>query len=278
MNPATLVNTARYPLAALEGSAGAALMESCRQRMGADGVCRLPAFLSGAGLEILRREARALREHAHHSEVHYTPWYAKPDPSLPEDDPRAASLQFSVGYVGRDRLPAAGAIETLFAWEPLLALVRAALGSGAIHRFDDSLGSLNVTVMRRGEELGWHFDACEAVVSVLLEAAEVGGRFEYVPPLTGSEEDVRAGVARVLRGDGNEAHAVPMEPGDFVLFLRPPLPAPGHAGRGGTRTPDAPHELRRCEGAPRRHPVQCGPLRAGRSPSSPILTPRNSRQ
>ena len=218
MDPLTLVDAARYPLHALQGSAAAALMESCRRRMREEGVCRLPGFLSGAGLEILRREARALRVHAHHSEVYYTPWYAKPDPNLPEDDPRAAALEFSVGYVGRDRLPADGAIETLFGWEPLLALVQAALGSGSIYRFDDSLGSLNVTVMGQGEALGWHFDACEAVVSVLLEAAEGGGRFEYVTPLIGTEEEVRTGVARVLHGDGNEAVEVPMESGDLVLF------------------------------------------------------------
>jgi len=214
----TLVDTARYPLHGLQGSAGVALMESCRRRMCTEGVCRLPAFLSSGGLETLRREARTLRGHAHHSEVYYTPWYAKPDSSLPEDDPRAVALGFAVGYVGRDRLPAAGAIQTLFGWEPLLALVQAALGSESIYRFDDSLGSLNVTVMGRGEALGWHFDACEAVASVLLEAAEAGGSFEYVPPLLGTEEEVRAGVARVLRDDGEDAVKVPMEPGDFVLF------------------------------------------------------------
>ena len=218
MDPLTLIDTARYPLHALQGSAATALMESCRRRMREEGVCRLPGFLSGAGLEILRREARALRVHAHHSEVYYTPWYAKPDPCLPEDDPRAAALEFSVGYVGRDRLSADGAIETFFGWEPLLALVQAALGSGSVYRFDDSLGSLNITVMGRGEALGWHFDACEAVASVLLETAEKGGRFEYVQPFIGTEKEVRTEVARVLRDDEKAAVEVPMEPGDFVLF------------------------------------------------------------
>ena len=218
MDPLTLVDTPRYPLHALQGSAGAALMESCRRRMREEGVCRLAAFLSSAGLGILRREALALRGRAHHSDVYHTPWYAEPDSSLPEDDPRAAALEFAVGYVGRDRLPAAGAIETLFGSEPLLALVQAMLGSGSIFRFDDSLGSLNVTVMGRGESLGWHFDACEAVASVLLESAEEGGGFEYIPPFTGTEEEVRVRVARVLRGDGSEAIEVPMKPGDFVLF------------------------------------------------------------
>ena len=218
MDPGILIDTVRYPLHALDARVGAALLESCRRRMRDEGVCRLPAFLSAEGLDALRHEARALRGHAHHSEVRYTPWYAEPDRSLPADDPRAAALAFAVGYVGRDRLPPRGAIETLFGWEPLLALVQAALGSRSIFRFDDSLGSLNVTVMGRGERLGWHFDACEAVVSVLLEAGEAGGRFEYVPPFTGTDEQVRSAVARVLHGGEDQGIEVPMSPGDFVLF------------------------------------------------------------
>jgi len=218
MNPETLVDIHRYPLHTLRDEDGTALAESCRKRMREEGVCRLPGFLSATGLDVLRREARGLRGRAHHSRVRYTPWYSAPDPDLPAGDPRAAALDFAVGYVGRDHIPARGGIETLFGWQPLLDLVRAALASDSIYRFDDSLGSLNVTVMSRGESLGWHFDACEAVVSVLLEAGEAGGRFEYVPPFRGSEEEIRAAVARVLHGDSEEAVEVSMEPGDFILF------------------------------------------------------------
>ena len=218
MSPGALVATGRYPLHTLDQEAGAALLESCRRQMNATGVCRLCSFLSEAGLEALRREARALSAHAHHSERYFTPYYRKPDPCLPADDPRAAALRFAVGYVGRDRLRLRAAIETLFGWEPMRALVEAALDSGPIHRFDDSLGSLNVTVMRSGETLAWHFDACEAVVSVPLQASERGGRFEYLRPFAGSETEIRARISRVLHGDVREAIEVPMEPGDFVLF------------------------------------------------------------
>ena len=218
MDPMTLTDTGHYPLHALEGEAGRRLLDACRRQMQAEGVCRLPAFLSEAGLDALRGEARALRGHAHHSAHRYTPWYAAPDPGLPAGDPRSSALPFRVGYVGRDRLPRAGVVETLFGWEPLLTLVRSTLGSQSIFHFDDSLGSLNVTVMGRGETLGWHFDACEAVASLLLEAAEEGGRFEYLPPFCGTEEEIRGDVARVLRGDGRAALEVPMAPGDFVLF------------------------------------------------------------
>ena len=218
MHASTLIATERYPLHDLDGAAGAALAETCRRRMRSTGLCRLPAFLSGAGLAALRDEARAVREHVHHSERYYTPYYREPDPSLPAGDPRASALRFAVGYVGRDRLRPDGAIETLFAWNPLLALVREALGAGPLYRFDDSLGSLNVTAMRPGDALGWHFDACEAVASLLLDACEGGGRFEYLRPFAGPEEARRARVSKVLRGGADDAIEVPMAPGDFVLF------------------------------------------------------------
>ena len=218
MQASTLVATERYPLHDLDGVAGTALVERCRHQMRSTGVCRLPAFLSAAGLSALRREAHAVREHSHHSERYYTPYYREPDPSLPAGDPRAAALRFAVGYVGRDHLRPGGAIETLFSSEALLALVRETLEVGPVYRFDDSLGSLNVTTMRSGDALGWHFDACEAVVSLLLDACEGGGRFEYRRPFAGAEEALRAQVSEVLRGEAGEAIGVTMEPGDFVLF------------------------------------------------------------
>ena len=218
MDVSTLIASERYPLHDLGGAAGTALAETCRRQMRSTGVCRLPAFLSGSGLAALRGEARAARQHAHHSERYYTPYYQEPDPNRPADDPRAQALRFAVGYVGRDRLRPDGAIEALFAWNPLLTLVRGALDAGPLYRFDDSLGSLNVTAMRPGDALGWHFDACEAVASLLLDPCEGGGRFEYLRPFAGSEEARRARVSEVLRDGADEAIEVPMAPGDFVLF------------------------------------------------------------
>lgn len=218
MDSNSLIDLARYALDDLDSEHGQTLVATCQRQMASTGCCRLPGFLSELGLSQIGAEARALMSQAHHSDRQFTPYYRQPDRSLPDDDPRACTVRFAVGYVGRDKLSRDDAIESLFAWDALLNLVAATLERGAIHRFDDSLGSLNVTVMRAGEELGWHVDACEAVASILLESAEEGGLFEYIPPFEGSPEAVRRQVSNVLGGDQRGAVGVAMSPGDLVLF------------------------------------------------------------
>ena len=215
---AALVNLERYAIDGLDTDRSRALIEDCREQMHAMGCCRLPGFLSASGLGAIRQEARAVVDYAHHSDRQLTPYYREPDPELPSTDPRASPVRFAVGYVARDRLPSEGYIHSLFAWDVLLTLVGAILNRVPIHRFDDTLGSLNVTVMRSGQELGWHFDACEAVASVLLEEAVQGGTFQYIPPFLGSQIQRREQVSAVLDGDQSDALEVAMEPGDFLLI------------------------------------------------------------
>ena len=218
MHPASLVDLDRYPLEELGARKGQALISACQREMASTGCCRLPGFLNPSGLSDIRHEAKGLEHRAHHSNRELTPYYREPDGSLPDDDPRALAVRFSVGYVARDSLSENGVIKSLFAWDGLLALVAATLNRGAIHRFDDSLGSLNITVMHAEEELGWHFDACEAVGSVSLESAQRGGQFEFIPPFEGSAEQNRRHVSKVLHGDWRDAVEVAMDPRDFVLF------------------------------------------------------------
>lgn len=218
LKPVSLVNLERYALNDLATQQGQRVLANGREEMRRTGCFRLPGFLSPTGLRDITQEARAASNHAHHSDRRFTPYYREPDLGFPASDPRASAVRFAVGYVARDRLPTNGLIQSLFAWDGLLRLVSAILDRGPIHRFDDTLGSLNVTVMLRGEELGWHFDACEAVVSVLLEEAAQGGQFQYIPPFAGTQSERLEQVSAVLNGDHSDAREVAMMPGDFVLF------------------------------------------------------------
>ena len=38
-----------------------------------------------------------------------------------------------------------------------------------------------LTVLGAGDELGWHFDANDGVVSLMLQEAGAGGAFEFAP-------------------------------------------------------------------------------------------------
>jgi len=79
-----------------------------------------------------------------------------------------------------------------------------------------------MTVCRDGDELGWHYDPNDGVVSLLLQAAEQGGGFEFVPDLRGDlRGDDAAATAReldVLDGDGPDILRPRQEPGTLSLF------------------------------------------------------------
>ena len=41
--------------------------------------------------------------------------------------------------------------------------------------------ALMVKAQAHGDNVGWHFDGCESVVSIMLQRADEGGAFEYAP-------------------------------------------------------------------------------------------------
>ena len=68
-----------------------------------------------------------------------------------------------------------------------------------------------------GGEHGWHFDESEFTVTLMLQAPETGGAFEYVPQIRGraDEKDI---VGRVLDGDRNGVVELPFTAGTLLIF------------------------------------------------------------
>jgi hypothetical protein len=86
---------------------------------------------------------------------------------------------------------------------------------------------MNLAVMRDGDQLGWHFDQTDFVVSLAIQSSDGGGHFENVQRLRWTDEAGAAGhiderydeVAAVLAGETDErVTTVPMEPGTLMLF------------------------------------------------------------
>ena len=76
-----------------------------------------------------------------------------------------------------------------------------------------------VNVGRPETCFNWHFDTNEFTITMLLNAAESGGHFEYVPNLRTAEGECYADVSKVLEGDSSRVIRLDLEPGDLQLFL-----------------------------------------------------------
>lgn len=213
-----IVDLDTYPIGELASRRSRSLVDDARRQLAENGAFHLPGFLNDDGLRRCLAEAQSLEARAHFSDHRLTPYYQPPDIRLPAGDPKAMALKFAVGYVSRENIPAASPFRALFEGDAFLDFLRAALPDEPLYRYSEPRGSLNVTVMGDGDELGWHFDACELVASILFRDSVGGGEFDYVPNLCSPGNDNEAGIADVVLGNHTDVRTASLVPGDLLLF------------------------------------------------------------
>ena len=213
-----LVDQARYPVAELDQPAGRALVERCRSQLADVGACELPGFLTAGAVDALAAEAATLAPLAHRSRVEGTCYLDFPDESFPEGHPRRVLGPNATGAVPYDRFPPESGIRALYEWDTLRAFVAACLDKARLYPYADPLGALNLAVMEAGDELAWHFDQTDFVVSLALVPATVGGDFEFAPRVRAADDEQYERVGRVLHGDEGPVRRLPMTPGTLLLF------------------------------------------------------------
>ncbi|MGI9304512.1 MAG: HalD/BesD family halogenase [Gammaproteobacteria bacterium] len=215
---AALVNLARYPIADLDQPAGKQLLAECRQHMAESGACGLPEFVTPQATEIMREEANAVTHRAYFCHSTHNTYLEPDDPSFPADHPRRIRHQTDVGSVAYDHIPADATLRRLYHWDPLRDFIAAVLGYEQLHRFADPLGALSINVFTEGGAHGWHFDESEFTTTLMLQAAERGGHFEYAPHIRDADNENYDAVARVLAGDTSNVKRLSFEPGTLLIF------------------------------------------------------------
>ena len=83
---------------------------------------------------------------------------------------------------------------------------------------DDPLARGNVMEYRRGEALNWHFDRARYTTTLLIQAAEEGGEFQYCTELRADGQPNYDEVGRVLRGQTNRIQVNPLTAGTLNVF------------------------------------------------------------
>jgi hypothetical protein len=123
-------------------------------------------------------ECEALAPLGYFSQVSGTPYIEAPDTSYPEGHPRRIAEPTSLTAVAYDLFPNDSSIRGLYQWDPLMDFIAALLGRSPLHRYADPFGALNLAVMNDGDELHWHFDQTDFVVSIAIQSSDEGGDFE----------------------------------------------------------------------------------------------------
>lgn len=187
-------------------------------QMAATGACEIPAFVRPDALAAFIDDARTIAPLAHRSGGLGTVYLGFPDESFPLEHPKQWLGQYDVGAVAYDLFPPESPMRRLYEWPDLTRFVAAILGLDEIYPYADPLGALNLAVMTDGDQLQWHFDQTDFVVSLAIQDADVGGDFEVVPQIRSGDDERYDDVARVLAGDHERVVTLPMTPGTLLVF------------------------------------------------------------
>jgi hypothetical protein len=194
------------------------VVDAGRKQLADTGACEIPGFVRAEALPAFVEDAHRLAPLAHGSGGLGTVYLGFPDESFPVDHPRQWLGNYGVGAVAYDLFPEESVIRRLYEWDSLMALVAALLGLDRIHRYADPMGALNLAVMRAGDELQWHFDQTDFVVSLAIQDAERGGDFEVAPQIRSGEDERYDDVAHVLAGERDQVVTLEMTPGTLLVF------------------------------------------------------------
>jgi len=190
-----------------------ALAEHALRQMRTEGVCVLPHFLTSHAVGAMVKECDHLAPLAHRSTPRRNPYLTRA--SHNDASTSATVLYDSLEVLAYDQFPESSPLRRLYESDDLLQFVRRCLGLEVLYRYADPFGALNVSIMRDGDVLDWHFDMTDFVVSIALQEADSGGEFEHSPDI---REDGEPAIASLLAGDRTRVRVEPMMPGTLMLF------------------------------------------------------------
>jgi hypothetical protein len=216
---AEIVDLDRYPIDRLGDPAGSALVERAREELRAVGACDLRGFLRPEVTAAAVESALSVRGKAFRTEqTHDIEFSGRAPESLAPDDPRRTRIRSGKEGTALDDIPADSPVRALYESDELLRFIGAALEIDPVFRSEDPLGALNYMYYERGDELGWHFDGADFVVTLLLQAPESGGTFEFAPMLRSEDDRNDDGVRALLAGEREAIRTMSGEPGTLALF------------------------------------------------------------
>jgi hypothetical protein len=193
------------------------MVANAKSELAEHGMFNLPGFLkpaaqSAAVAELAPRFAADAFTHARKHNI----YFRKEVPELAPDHPALTLFETINKTLCGDQI--GGSIKALYEWQPFATFLAATMDKPALFTMDDPLARVNAMQYGKGEGLNWHFDRSEFTTTLLLQAPEKGGAFEYRTDLRSAEDANYDGVARLLTGQDPDLQSITLEPGTLNVF------------------------------------------------------------
>lgn len=213
-----LLDLDRYPIDQPTSAEYLRLTLACQEQMATNGMFNLHGFVRRAAILRAAEELQPLCErssftHARRHNVYFSEDVAE----LPPDHGALAKMETVHHTLCDDQLQNT-IVREIYEFVPLPLFIARVLRKPQLYLMSDPLARVNVMDYRPDETLNWHFDRSLFTVTLLIQAAERGGEFEYRSALRSDADPNYEGVAQVLRGEDPKVGVNPLEAGTLNVF------------------------------------------------------------
>ncbi len=216
-----LIDLDRYPIDRLDTVEGMALVARCQADLDRDAAATLPGFLRHDALAGLVAEAESLIPGSRRFEkvprVTY-PQSDASDGSALAAEVRAMKHMNANNQILNYQIPNNSDLRAIYLWPELTEFVRRVRRVPTLHVSQCPHLALTMKAAFTGDTDGWHYDPNDGVVTLLLQAADVGGEFEYAPNIRTDDDQNYAGVKRLFRDPDAEGRRLSQAAGTFTFF------------------------------------------------------------
>ena len=214
-----LINADRFPLTTPNAQAYQKAVAAARASLADDGCAVLKRFIRDATLQVMSEEIAARKQTTHYSTECINPYFhTQSNPGYPVQHPVNTFLERSSGFIPGDSWEATTSHRTLFEHPALCHFLADCLELEALYPYTDPLAGLTANILDPDQQFTWHFDTNEFAVTVLVDAADEGGLFEYVPAIRSATTEGFEAIQSVLEGSREGIRTLDLEPGDLQIF------------------------------------------------------------
>ncbi len=219
-----IIDLKRYPIDTPDSDACRSLIQDSQQQMAENGALELQGFLTAKIVDQLVKHSASVKLDGHRMSGQYTAYSDNlndgDDPNLPVDHPKRIRLPASHLFIPGDLIGDDNPLRQLYEYPAFIDFVRFAVSVSELHPIEDRLGRINMLTYEPGDCNGWHFDTNEFIVSLVLQIAEAGGDYHYIPRLRSADDENLAAVSwRMKNPDSPEGvHQVDLQAGSLFLF------------------------------------------------------------
>jgi hypothetical protein len=170
-------------------------------------------------VKIISQEIVARKSTTHFSTSSMNPYFhSTHNPEYPDHHPVNTFIERSSGFIPGDSWDSSLAIDVLFRSEALTQFIRDALETESVYCYADPLAGLTANILDPGQQFAWHFDTNDFAVTALIDEADDGGLFEYVPMTRTPDDESFEKIQQVLDGDRTKVKTLDLRAGDLQIF------------------------------------------------------------